>query len=468
MTAITSDTLSAHLARNATAEAELAERVREAGVEYIYYQFVSLTGRVLAKVVPAEHLARNLQRGVQFFGAAVTDMAVGRDGALIASGPEREEFLAIPDASTFAVLPWDRSFGRFICNLYRRTDARVEPGAPLPTCVRHNLQRAHAAFRAATGLQLRSGTEPEMSWIGDTIKPWWNDATQPSYHFGALELMRPIVKRVIAYGQAMGLTMIEGDYEDNAQIELNFAYDDCELTCDRLVTYRQICMQVASELGVSATFMPKPSPRAMANGCHHNLSLWDGEENVFVDPAERALHLTQTARHALGGLLAHSRPMLALLAPTVNSYARYWHVGAFAPTIVNWGYDNRTCAVRVSAPGRLEYKLPDASVNPYISHAAILAAVADGLKRQIDPGPEQSGDSWDAGVVADDQRARGFGQLPRTLGDALTALGEDDVVRSAFPADLLDAFTQLKTAEWEEFCAAVTDWHLDRYLRAIP
>ena len=71
-------------------------------------------------------------------------------------------------------------------------------------------------------------------------------------------------------------------------------------------------------------------------------------------------------------------------------------------------------------------------------------------------------------MVADDQRARGFGRLPRTLGDALAALVEDDVVRGAFPADLLDAFTQLKTAEWEEFCAAVTDWHLDRYLRAIP
>ena len=258
MTATTSDTLNAHLERNAAAGAELADQVREAGVEFIYYQFVSLTGRVLAKLVPAEHLARNLERGVQFFGAAVTDMAVGRDGALIASGPEREEFLAIPDASTFAVLPWDRSFGRFICNLYRRTDARVEPGTPLATCVRHNLQRAHAAFRADTGLQLRSGTEPEMSWFGDTIKPWWNDATDPSYHYGALEQMRPIVKRVIAYGQAMGLTMIEGDYEDNAQIELNFAYDDCELTCDRLLTYRQICMQVATEFGVTATFMPKP------------------------------------------------------------------------------------------------------------------------------------------------------------------------------------------------------------------
>ena len=81
--------------------------------------------------------------------------------------------------------------------------------------------------------------------------------------------------------------------------------------------------------------------------------------------------------------------MLAVLAPTVNSYARYWDLGQFAPSIVNWGYDNRTCAVRVSASGRLEFKLPDASVNPYLSHTVVLAAMADGLERRLDPGPPQ-------------------------------------------------------------------------------
>ena len=87
--------------------------------------------------------------------------------------------------------------------------------------------------------------------------------------------------------------MIEGDYEDTGQLELNFAYDDCLATCDRLMTYRQICMQVARELGVTATFMPKPAVGVMANGCHHNLSLWRGEENAFVDPSRRELHLTE-------------------------------------------------------------------------------------------------------------------------------------------------------------------------------
>jgi glutamine synthetase len=453
---------------NAAAAADLAARVRDAGVESIYYQFVTLGGRVMAKVVPARHLARNLEHGVQFHGSAITDFATDRRGNLIASGPAAEEFVALPDATTFAVLPWAPTVGRFLCDLYRRRDAAVDAGMPLPTCARSGLRAAHARFSAATGLELRSGCEPEMSWFGPGLEPHVNPGASPAYHFGALELMRPVAERVVAYAGALGLDMIEGDYEDTGQLELNFQYDRCEATCDRLVTFRLICVQVARELGVTASFMPKPTVGAMANGCHHNLSLWRGESNVFAEPGRRELHLSETARHALGGLLAHAPGMLALLAPTVNSYARYWDVGQFAPSIVNWGFDNRTCAVRVSASGRLEFKLPDASVNPYLSHTAILAALADGLARRADPGAPQGGDSYDAAIVAADVAARGLGVLPRTLGDALAALAADGVVCGAFPPALLDAYVALKTDEWERFCGAVTDWHREMYLHAIP
>ena len=89
-----------------------------------------------------------------------------------------------------------------------------------------------------------------MSWLGEDVEVWSQPNVSPAYHVGALETMRPIVKRVIAYAQALGLDMIEGDYEDTGQLELNFQFDRCERTCDRLVTYRQICAQVAREFGV--------------------------------------------------------------------------------------------------------------------------------------------------------------------------------------------------------------------------
>jgi glutamine synthetase len=459
---VSSEALERQLAANAALEPDLAARIREAGVDFVYYQFVTLNSRVMAKVVPARHLARNLERGVQFHGSAVTDLATSRAGTLIASGDHAEEFVAVPDAATFQVLPWDTGFARMFCNLYQRRDRAVDPGAPLPTCVRSNLNRVHAAFRDRTGLELRSGTEPEMSWLGPEIEPWSQPNVSPAYHFGALEMMRPIVRQVVAYAQALGLDMIEGDYEDAGQLELNFQFEVCERTCDNLITYRQVCAQVAREFGVIASFMPKPTVGAMANGCHHNLSLWRDDENVFVDPGNPTLHVTETARHAVAGILAHAPGMLALCAPTVNSYARYWDVGQFAPGAANWGLDNRTCAIRVSASGRLEYKLPDASVNPYLSHAAVVAAISHGLADRLDPGPPQAGNSYDPDV------AGAYAKLPRTLGDALALLQADDVVRGSMPAGLYDAFMEYKTDEWERFCSTVTEWHREMYLRALP
>ncbi len=119
-----SPALTQQLERNAVAADDLAAQVQDAGVEHVYYQFTTLNGRVMAKVVPARHLRRNLERGVQFHGSAIADLATSRHGTLIASGPEAEEFVALPDAATFAVLPWDPTFARVICNLYTRPDRR--------------------------------------------------------------------------------------------------------------------------------------------------------------------------------------------------------------------------------------------------------------------------------------------------------------------------------------------------------
>ncbi len=86
---------------------------------------------------------------------------------------------------------------------------------------------------------------------------------------------------------------------------------------------------------------------------------------------------------------------MLVIGSTVNSYKRYWDAGQFAPSKINWGLDNKTCTVRLSANGRLEFKLPDAAVNPYLSHAMLIAACEDGLKNRIDPGTSQQGSSYD-------------------------------------------------------------------------
>lgn len=453
------DALTAHRAANAAVADEIAERVKQANVEFIYYQFASINGRMLAKMVPAAHVRRSLDKGVQFHGSAASDVAADRHGELFGGGIEAAEFVVMPDPETFQVLPWDPTVGRFLCRLYRRDDAHENPGAPFGPDCRGNLRRRLEAFEAATGYELRSGCEPEITWRGEGYDPVARPGVSTAYHVGSLEQVREIYQRVIRYAQAMGIDMIEGDYEDAGQLELNFMFDRADRTADRLITYRQICVQVARELGIEVTFMPKPTLGIMGNGCHHNLSLWRDGANAFAEPGRRELHITATAEHALGGLLEHAAASMAVYASTVNSYKRYWDAGQFAPSRVDWGLDDRSRSVRVSASGRLELKLPDSIVNPYLSHALIVGAMADGLERRIDPGPAPA-----AGAPGPER----FAPLPLILGDAVEAFAASDFARAALGDELHALYTEFKRDEWARFCGAVTDWEYEMYRSWIP
>jgi glutamine synthetase len=150
------------------------------------------------------------------------------------------------------------------------------------------------------------------------------------------------------------------------------------------------------------------------------------------------------------------------MGSTVNSYKRFWDAGQFAPSKINWGLDNKTCTVRLSANGRLEFKLPDAAVNPYLSHAILIAACEDGLKNQIDPGDPTVGSSY--GQPQDER----FPALPLTLGDAIEAFEADTVIRDAFGEDLSQLLIHYHSDEWARFCGVVTDWERTMYWDATP
>lgn len=461
---MTSSALDQHREENAKSEPlnRVKQAVKDAGVEHVYYQAVTVTGRVVGKVVPVAHLDRIAVSGVQQHRTAVANLQADRHGELMYGGAQAAEYTAIPDLDTFAVLPWDNRLGRFFCRLYEPDHRTERAGAPLPTDTRGLLHRMHADFTERTGLQLRTGTEPEMTWEGPGLEARFRPGASPAYHIEHLERAREIFQRVIRYATALGLDMVEGDYEDGGQIELNWMYDRAELTADRLVTYRQICKQVARELGVQASFMPKPATGKMGNGCHHNFSLWRDDVNVLAEPGVSELHLSTEGRHALGGVLAHSPGAMLVMGPTVNSYKRYWDSGQFAPSRINWGLDNKTCTVRLSANGRLEYKLPDAMVNPYLSHAVLIAAIEDGLKNQIDPGEPQAGSSYAS------QEPETFAKLPLTLGEAIEALTQDSYLKDALGSELVELYLEYKSDEWARFCGAVTDWEREMYWDELP
>jgi glutamine synthetase len=469
------------------------EKIRELGITYIYYQFVSVTGRIVGKGIPADHWEQIAERGFQLVYGSTANLFVDRHRQYIGYGPEASELVGIPDPETFCQLPWDKRVARVFCTCFRNREEQVNPGGHLTSDCRGNLRILHNEFQKKyKGLHLRAGTEPEMMWLkkGEDGLPDGGFSKPNCYHIDQFESLRPVFMKVIEYSRAMGLDMIQGDHEDApGQLELNWMFDDVLRNSDRLTTYRQICAQVAREYGLIACFMSKPFMGVSASGCHHNLSLWTGGEDHVNALGHDTLpgmpgafsyrrggenHFMPDAKidkrkpgpiglQSIGGVIEHLGALTALGSSTVNSYRRLWDTGFWAPVFADWGYQNRTCALRISAPGRFEYRSVDSMVNPYLLAAALLKAFGDGMDRNIDPGEPEERNIYKAMEAGKEVK-----RLPMSLGDALKALEKDEVIKEALPDEMYRVFMHYKRDEWEKFNATVTNWDVQTYWDCLP
>ena len=473
---------------------QVRAKIDQLGIEYLYLQFVSVTGRICGKGIPSDHWESIAERGFQLVYGATVNLFLNRHGEYLGYGPQDKELVGIPETETFCQLPWDKRVARLWCTLFRNREERQDPGAFLTSDCRGNLRRIHEQFKAEhDGLHLRHGTEPEMMWLkrGADGKPDGGFSNPYCYHIDQFESLRPVYLRAIEYSRAMGLDMIQGDHEDApGQLELNFTFDDPLRTADRLTTYRQICAQVAREFNLIACFMSKPFMGVSASGCHHNISFWrggeesvkslgqdpaalpgmeanftylSGGENTFMPDTDDPQMPGKVGLQVVGGIVTHLGALTAIGCSTVNSYRRLWDTGFWAPVFADWGYQNRTTGLRISAPGRFEYRAVDSMVNPHLMAGAIVKAADDGIRNDIDPGPPEDRNIYQA-MEAGKQVKR----LPMTLGDALDALKNDDIIRSAMPGEMYRLFDEYKRDEWERFLHTTTEWDMETYLDCLP
>lgn len=169
--------------------------IKERGVKYVYYQAITITGRVIGKVMPADHVERAAVKGLQQHRTAVANLQITRAGELLGGGVDAAEYTAVPDLDTFAVLPWDSSFARVFCRLYEPDHLAEGAGAPFSCDSRGLLVRLHREFTERTGLEMRTGCEPEMTWKGEGLDGRFRPDSSPAYHIEHLERNRPIVDR---------------------------------------------------------------------------------------------------------------------------------------------------------------------------------------------------------------------------------------------------------------------------------
>lgn len=439
----------------------LQQHLAAQGVHTLIAQFTDLHGVAKGKLVPLAHLATLLRTGAGFSGPSIAGTGLPRMGP-------RSEYYGRGDPTTARALPWMPGYARVVC------DGFVD-NAPFDACPRQLLRRQIARL-AERGWSLQTGIEPEFFLLrrgpqGYEPADPHDRLDKPSYDLKSLPRQHALLTELADGLRACGLDVFQTDHEDaHGQYEINFMHDQALASADALMLFKQAAHALAERHGSVFSMMPKPFANQPGSGMHFHVSLWQGERGLFDGaPGDATAALPTVLRQFIGGVLAHSAALCAVAAPTVNSYKRLV-VGeslsgtSWAPAVVAHGPNNRTALVR-TLPGRFEWRLPDASANPYLASAALIAAGLDGIDRALDPGPACTDDLFERTPA--ELAARGIGVLPQSLGEAITALEADGVVRDALGAALSAEFIRLKRIEWMAYARHVSAWELERYAAAF-
>jgi glutamine synthetase len=425
-------------------------------VKFVLAQFVDIHGTAKTKAVPVLHFEDILKAGAGFAGFAVWGLGIG---------PHGPDYMAVGDIGTLSLVPWMPGYARIACN------GHVD-GKPYPYDSRVVLLQQLERLKKK-GWVFNTGLEPEFFLLkrdaSGAIQPCDDSDTlnKPCYDYKGLARSRVFLEKLVASLLQVGLDVYQVDHEDaNGQFEINYTYTDCLTSADHYILFKMAASEIANELGLICSFMPKPFANRPGNGMHIHMSMSDGKKNLFEDPKDkRELELSPLAYHFLGGLLAHAPAIAALCAPTVNSYKRLV-VGrsltgaTWAPAYISYGDNNRSSMVRVPG-GRLELRLPDGSCNPYLATAAVIAAGLDGIERKLDPGEPHNFNLYD--VSPEELTRQGVGVLPQSLNVAIDALDADPVIKGAL-GPLGEEFIRLKRLEWVEYMRHVSDWEVRSYL----
>src|SRR5580704_203142 len=170
------------------------------------------------------------------------------------------------------------------------------------------------------------------------------------------------------------------------QGEIDMRFASLTRMADSVMIYKYVVKNVARKRGMTATFMPKPLFGDNGSGMHVHQSIWKGDQPIFA--GEGYAGSSELMLHYIGGLLKHAPALLAICAPTVNSYRRLVP-GFEAPVNLGYSQRNRSAAVRIPMYSanpkakRVEFRCPNPACNPYLAFAAMLMAGLDGIQNRI-------------------------------------------------------------------------------------
>lgn len=438
--------------------------VEERGIRFVQLWFTDVLGMPKSvNIAPAE-LENALEEGMTFDGSAI-------DGF---SRVQESDVLARPDARTFQVLPWHSRDGA-VASVF--CDISNLDGSPFQGCPRHTLrrtlQRAHRA-----GYTFFTAPEIEYFYfagLGEPCarKPETAEALDSGSYFDltVANLASDLRRRSVLLLEEMGIPVEHAQHEDApGQHEIDLRYTDALTMADTVMTVRLVLKETARQEGARASFMPKPLPRVQGSGMHTHLSLWEAEENAFVDPDDK-YGLSSVAYRFMAGLLHHAREITAITNQWVNSYKRLVR-GTEAPAHISWARNNRSALVRVPVvkrgkidSTRLEFRAPDSACNPYLAFAVILAAGLRGVEEEYELSSEADINLFS---LSDRELAlKGISSLPSSLNDAVDEMERSELLLDTLGEHVFEWFIRNKREEWTEYQGHVSQFELDRYLALL-
>lgn len=429
--------------------------VEERDIRFVRLWFTDVRGNLKSFAISPEDLEEAFEEGIGFDGSAVDGFAQ----------LEETDMLAFPVPETFQILPWrpaQSGAARLFCDI--KTPS-FEPFAGDP---RACLQRV---FRKAESEGYISNVGPELEYFifSDPYDPIPVDDAG-YFDLTPWDSSRELRRDTTLMLEKMSIP-VEYSYHAIAPsqncIELRFAE---ALTCaDNVVTARHVIKQTAFEHDLFASFMPKPFSDTSGSAMFLHQSLFDNEgNNLFWDEnSPDDLHLSETARHYIAGLLKYAPEYMLVTNPTVNSYKRLITTGE-VPCWASWGRRNRSALVRVPTykPGkpmstRVELRNPDPTCNPYLAFAVTLAAGLAGIEEKLELQPESTLE--DLRKSDEELSSLGLTPLPRTLGEAIVAFEKSELMRETLGEHIFSYLLAEKKSEWQEYCTTVTDWEQERY-----
>jgi glutamine synthetase len=370
------------------------------------------------------------------------------------------------DISTFRKIPWENDTPFFLGELVNKD------GDPSVVCPRQLLKKITAEAE-------KDGYSPVFSQEFE----WYNFAETPqSVNEKQFKNLNPLTPGMFGYSilrsslenpyftdlfdmlQKFNVPL-EGLHTETGPgtYEAAISYSNIIEAADRAVLFKTSVKEIAYRHGIMATFMAKINESLPGCGGHVHQSLWDkaNKKNLFHDEKDK-LHMSALMKSYVAGQLHCLPHILPLYAPNINSYKRLVE-GAWAPTTLTWGMDNRTVALRVLSGSktscRLETRVIGSDANPYLAMAASLASGLYGIRKKmkLDQAPTK-GNGY---------RDYSNGVLPTTLIDATHKMKDSKIAAEILGKDFVTHFAQTREWEWKQHLRSVTDWEYKRYFEII-